>query len=943
MANSLLKKGLLVSLLATIAIVAPTLTATAAQNEVKWDCVDLPAAGNVNGWVLASGSDVKCLSSASDGTLYAYANPTATGYTLFKSTDGGYHWSYTGRVEAEIVAIATDPGGADGLYYATSTSVYKSDDGGDSFTQFPPNPGGADGTDIKITDLSVANLDDRNLIAVATADCNLAAGGGIYTLEETDGVFPSWQDTGIGDYNTHRLALSPDFESDGIMVALITDDAETYIAYNYGTPGDWEMVELLDDDRNSFVSDGASEIVFPPGFDEPYPIFIGLNGGDGGVYRVTSGDAERLDGIDAHIASLDSVGEEGAFRIIAGEKSNGNVWYSEDSGESWDEAVKPPSGGGMTGVVFAPGPTDGLTAYASTAGSDSAVSLTTDGGETWNQIGLIDTGIDALLDLGVSPDHDSDGTLFLLSWGGEHSLWRTQNDAGTWERVFTSSLAEVDSLSRVIISPEQELFLTGFRNGHPAVWRSGDSGQSFIYRGAAPHHVDAWAMADDGTLFIGGYDGSHGVVNISDNGGRSYAITTAVGSSSPNSILPSPDYATDTTVLLGTASGGVYLSTDGGLTFEPLPWDDASPLNGALSIAYAPEANGQGIVYAASQTADEGIYRFRLGTDDRWERIAHPAGAMFGQVVVNTDGTLYASDFQTEGGLQRCLNPDYALGPSFETVNGGLEDGATMVGLWQASHRLWSTDTTNVELMTLFDSLTLPVQLSSPADNASGKDILNEAAVRDVELDWEALNGATEYRWQLDADTNFDSVLFEDTNAASVTRPPTLEPATTYYWRVRAIEPVLSPWSEKWSFTTVMGSEASGPRLIAPEAGGQDVSTRPLFQWSALADAEGYELMISAQPSLEQPVITKTAGEALPGTAWECDIDLAPQTTYYWKVRGRNAETSSAWSAVGSFTTELVNPVTELTTPPLQNPAANLAEVPQVPLSAPDNAGAAPD
>jgi len=130
----------LVLLLSLLGLGTP---AIAAPDTVKWSQVNLPTEGESGNWVLASGSDVQHLTMAIDGTLYCYANPSGTSYTLFKSTDGGYSWSYTGKVKDTIVDIATAPDNASIVYYATSSDVYQSTDAGDSFSQLPPNPGGA--------------------------------------------------------------------------------------------------------------------------------------------------------------------------------------------------------------------------------------------------------------------------------------------------------------------------------------------------------------------------------------------------------------------------------------------------------------------------------------------------------------------------------------------------------------------------------------------------------------------------------------------------------------------------------------------------------------------------------------------------------------------------------------------------------------------------------
>jgi photosystem II stability/assembly factor-like uncharacterized protein len=141
-------------------------------DEVEWSPVNIPTEGVPGGWRLAKGSDVKHLTMATDGSLYAYANPSGVSHTLFKSTDGGYSWSQTGGVDDEIVDIATDPEDASVLYYASTSHVYRSSNGGESFTELPPNPGGAGSSNLEITTLALAELGGHRIIAVGTKDAD---------------------------------------------------------------------------------------------------------------------------------------------------------------------------------------------------------------------------------------------------------------------------------------------------------------------------------------------------------------------------------------------------------------------------------------------------------------------------------------------------------------------------------------------------------------------------------------------------------------------------------------------------------------------------------------------------------------------------------------------------------------------------------------------------
>jgi len=62
-------------------------SAAASADVAKWTRVNIPAEGDAGNWVLADGSDIKQLTMATDGTLYACAE--GLNHTLYKSTDGG--------------------------------------------------------------------------------------------------------------------------------------------------------------------------------------------------------------------------------------------------------------------------------------------------------------------------------------------------------------------------------------------------------------------------------------------------------------------------------------------------------------------------------------------------------------------------------------------------------------------------------------------------------------------------------------------------------------------------------------------------------------------------------------------------------------------------------------------------------------------------------------
>ncbi|OGO23538.1 MAG: hypothetical protein A2144_11070 [Chloroflexi bacterium RBG_16_50_9] len=567
-----------------------------------------------------------------------------------------------------------------------------------------------------------------------------------------------------------------------------------------------------------------------------------------------------------------------------------------------------------------------------------------------------------MVDLAVAPGDSGDNALFMLTFGGKHSLWRSLDSGDTWERVFTSALADVDNIKLVGLpqhgGDNRTLYVAGESGGKTAIWKSTDQGQSFRRRFAidpatgTPFPIDVWAIVDDATLFVGSYDGSAGLVYQSVNSGFSYSGGVRAGEQSLNSIVLSPDYEQDGTILIGNTDGWLYWSDNNGVSFESLPADATSqPLVGPITVAFDARFDSNRIAYAASDTADNGVYRFIIRTKTDWERIDAnlPAGARLNDLVVAPDGALYAANSKAGGGMERCLNPAFTLGPAFETVTRGLGTGAILEGLRQSDHRLWSIDTANNRLMTFNDTLTSPVVLTSPDEKASGIGGLVNHTVRNIRLDWETKEGATTYLWQLNYTTDFSSVPsgFENNAKASFLRLPALEPATTYYWRVRATEPVLSPWSDKRSFTTSLDTEAITLSLESPQAGASGVPVKPVFQWTAVTDADAYELLVSTDPDCNNPSIIKKDDYALATTAWQSDVKLDHDTTYYWKVRAINTNTRSAWSAVGAFTTESATqapptatkalpngkePLPDLRTAPTKTPTGTLIPAP-VPVS----------
>ncbi len=944
----------IVLLLSVFGLNYPSVPAAAAPDELQWSPVNIPTEGKNGKWQLAAGSDVEYLSMSRDGSLYAYANPLGTNYTLFKSIDGGEGWSNTGNVTGAIVAIATAPDDANAVYYATNSTVYKSSDGGAAFSPLPSNPGGAGSNNITIASLSVALLNTSRIIAVGTRDRDSSQFGGVYTVNESE-LSAGWVNTGIGNYDVSAVAFSPNYATDRQLIAVATNEIDTLVSIRNGTNG-WGSVS-----GNTTISGvvlGKATVALPGDYNAVFFLAIETGNNTGDVYRIERrlspassnatdlniASADNLTGID--VAGLAVSGNTTGYYLLAGTATGTRVYVSANSGQSWSRSTREPTGQSKTRLLMSSNFATSRRAYAVTSGAGSAFSYTVDGGITWNQLSLIDTTIAAIVDMAVSPKYGQDSTFFLLTWGGEHSIWRSQNGGVRWERVFTGTLAGATSLTHLELSPqygtgESVVFLAGAASGQWAIWKSGDNGQTFTRRFAS-FPIDVLTVVNNDSLFLCSYNGTNGLVYGTTNSGVSYSVPSVVGNQPLKSLVLSPGYAQDKTIMAGNANSWVYWSADNGTSFEPLPSDATTPpLTGNIFVAFDPLFSQSKIVYAASDTlstssSKERIYRFTIGKSRRWESVDStlPVGSKLTHLSFFRDGTLYAANSMSNGGMERSLNPASPQSPVFETVTFGLTDNATLTGLWFSGYQLWSIDTRNSRFMTYIDTLTVPANLISPANNSPG------VGNRNASLQWETLRGATEYEWQIDYDTGFSSVpsVFDGDTKSGSARPPVFDMATTYYWRVRATKPTLSPWSATSSFTTLLGTSGVVPELYSPKAGADGVPVKPVFQWSTITGAEQYELLVSANASFSNPIIAKVGVSALSTTAWQSNISLDYDTTYFWKIRGISTNSYSLWSAASAFT--IVSPPSPPPAPPpvviivpeLYSPRAGADGVPVKPV-----------
>jgi hypothetical protein len=157
-------------------------------------------------------------------------------------------------------------------------------------------------------------------------------------------------------------------------------------------------------------------------------------------------------------------------------------------------------------------------------------------------------------------------------------------------------------------------------------------------------------------------------------------------------------------------------------------------------------------------------------------------------------------------------------------------------------------------------------------------------------------------------------------------------PGTSYYWRMRAIQPGYGRYSEVRSFA-IEPVLALVPELLTPANGNHQVSRKPAFSWSPFSGVSEYQFVLGDNITLVDPIIDTTVGT----TAFAVTEELEYGQTYFWKVRAvKPAE--SGWSALANFTvvekpTEPVPPVTIRRSAPVSEPTV-VVILPEAPPSA---------
>ena len=903
--------------------------AAADPGSLKWSEIKTPQQGDEGDYTLFSGSDVGPIAASPDGgTLYAASGEDMD--TLMRSSDGGSTWKMVvTKIDGEdatnfddaIVAVAVSPDydDDDTIVVVTEANVYISIDRGKEFMMSEPAAGWSDPTSI-----ALAADADGNLGAMLVGDSD-----DVYLKT---GLIGSWTAQEVDD-SALAVGFSTTYADDELIVAVVSGGGDTRVRAKFGTSAwgatiaDSTLFDITGDEPETFDSERAS-LGIPDDFSAINPtLFVGVSAdGVGDIYEIAK------DGGDWVATDLD-VRDSGIY-----EKTQTDIWSISVSGDAADAVILvgtlaldvdvtprqyltyASGDGGMTFAAGGKQPTgeemanvllSATGAYVGTQGDGSALSTTVVVAVpyavadllAWEQTGLIDVVIDEIVDLVPAPTYATDGMWYVVTYDEdmeESSLWET---AG-WARIYSSTLTDIagepDACYFDIVRGAGATGIFVAEKGTTEMRLSSDSGVTFSTRVVAKEAITTLTVVDASKLYTGDANGN---VWETANGGITWSKPTESEiAGMVIQILPGPDNA----ILVGNDAGTVYICYDRTVAFEFERVGPGAAGTGITLVAFDANYIENNIIYAAC-VGTGAVYRFVMDESTRWTELEDGIGVS--GLSAATDGTLYISDAIANAGVARSVNPtSVEPDPDFDWMQNDLPAGATLEMLRVVpggSNMLVAVNTAAGQILTLTDTLTGKTKTVSPADGVITGVIVGQDELARVVLSWEEMTKAEEYQYQVALDEEFGTKIAaaSGTTEGQVVAVE-LYLGVDYYWRVRAIEPLPSQWSDTKMFATVLGPGGARPVPHSPEFGQVDVLLQPVLQWSGLADATGYELQVAENCDFGNLVIDKTGANKLGAeTAYAVTSDLKTDTDYCWKVRAVSSNSESPWSDTSHFVT----------------------------------------
>jgi hypothetical protein len=863
---------------------------------MTWSTVETPSnAFNV----VASASEIDFMQIGQDGrTMYTV---DTAGRKVYRSDDAGASWldlsNYLVTAGATLPAwqIAAAPDNPRFVAAVTTTGgmpsrVFVSADGGQNWND----------TNLPAAGMISSIAISPNYGAYDIAAGTRAGGSGALFIYRAAGPGGNWSPQQLSG-DVLAIKFSPNYRSDPSIAVLLSTTTGTYFEVGVHDlnanvtnwtaiyPGNYPEVTA----SGAGTSAKAAQVItadleLPADFSGQAPSMsrayatIDAAGGSAGIFRIDGTVVFQLMTAEPtkRISSIAYRGTYGNGKLLAGEVLGNSVqatvftWYTDAPttcpATCWYRADKPATGAGASGygnaqVAWSPdgrafcgtssaplsGPAAWPSGYLSGAPMDeSALSVSTDSGRTWDQLSLIDTQISFLSDIAVSMDAN---TIYLASinnaGAGLDSIWRSggQPSGKSWERVLCVPSTSNDIILRNNnVGNDTAIFFAS--RGTDDLRQSQDNGQTWTAQLPGMAVADFSVTSINNVRYLFALGSSYVRKANATSLIPQWTLQVATNLSASHTIFSAP---TGVIVVGGDAMDNrVAFSIDGGSSFNV-----TTPLfvQGHIHAIADFRIPGTLVIYAAASGPDSDIYALIPGALP-WNPMGTPDKGFWGLAQMST---LYGA---AAGTIDRTLQPE-TLGPpaiEWNALNQGLMPGVAFTReplslklcsgtmLWAIDNRSYNYPASNGRLWTFCDCLspvsqyTPPppppreVLFGAPVPFAPRTDDLvpvyiNSNTIADITFQWRHTTAARAYELWLAKDGNFSHMVLQKTIVPDNRTAPSwtladkkaLEQGKTYYWKVRVTQAVTGEkgtgdWSQTLPFTIALNESAPGSAAPAP-------------------------------------------------------------------------------------------------------------------------------
>lgn len=469
---------------------------------------------------------------------------------VFKSTDGGATWSAfnTGIASRRIAAIAIDPSNPNTIYAGTDVGVFKSTEGGATWSAI--NNGLPDRW--YIWTLSIDPANSATLYIVTGSVIFKSINGGASWSNISDGL-PIIRALAIDPVNTKVVYTSGyDDRAENRGVYKSTDGGASWSKSNEGLPRPFGIGYVL--------------AIDPANTNTIY--LLGSNAAsrwEDTVFKSTDGGAHwstiSEDLISRNVQTI--VVDPGNRNTIYAGTSNGGVFKSTNAGASWSASNTGLTNTGVSALAIDPGSAN--TVYAGT--DPGGVFRSTDGGANWSVSNTGQKSINAYA-LAIAPSNAD--IMYGATSGG---VFKSTNGGASWSK---SDIGVTNtSVTALAIDPgDQDTIYAGA--GESGAFKSTDGGGSWsaINNGLSLAYVGALVInpANPNTVYAATWAG----VFRSTNGGASWSGISSlvtfgllIDPSNTNTLYAASydiywDYPT---ILKSTDGGFIWRVSDSGLPY----------------------------------------------------------------------------------------------------------------------------------------------------------------------------------------------------------------------------------------------------------------------------------------------------------------------------------------------------------------------------------------